>query len=229
MRYLKTFESSEPTIREKVERLVEIYNYLWDNHIEDPENLTGKLSVIFMAYAKPLPHSTFGNPYEFMIDKLITNLETKSYRREEKIGSINELYNKMKDIPKFDRTGRDIYSMMLPLIEAEVDGGKLFTNNYNIAYCYTYDFRYSKYIANYLLKLRIDEEYYDISPDQAHRLSNKDRAQYETMFYKYKLFITELIKDIDPAKYGFNYRLSNYSPDLYKIEIYFTSTKQTIL
>ena len=52
MKYLKYFESqSEPNLKEKIDSIVSMYQYLWDLGIGDSlGNFTGECSIIFTGF-----------------------------------------------------------------------------------------------------------------------------------------------------------------------------------
>lgn len=124
MKHLKYFKesTSEITIKEKLESIVSMYEYIWEKGL-DPDslnNLTGNCSVLFVGCTKVNKGWNIskkdGRPYEFDIDCLLKRLET-DYRRQEKLESIEDLY-KLSLITRSKYSKGEIESILSPVLNS---------------------------------------------------------------------------------------------------------------
>lgn len=128
MRYLKYFEDvNHPTLREKLESIVSMYNYLCDNDMGDSlNNFVGACSVLFIGNLEVNSGWSFGSkvrPYTFDIGGFLSSLES-AYRKDEKLARVEELYTLSK-YERFDKTKKDIEGILKPFLETEMFGGRL--------------------------------------------------------------------------------------------------------
>jgi hypothetical protein len=129
MKYLKYYESNYiPSLREKLESIVDMVNYLFDNNLlSDLNGYFGECSVLFSETIEVRSgRKSQRRPYHYDIDHFIKKLDS-SYKKEKKLKLIETLY-------KLSLTNRHSYKesyfekLFSPLMEFKVFGGKLFSN-----------------------------------------------------------------------------------------------------
>jgi hypothetical protein len=217
MKYLKYFKESqsEITLKEKLESIVMMYQYLWSNHI-DPDslgNFTGKCSVLFtgcMTVNRGWNISKKeGRPYEFDVDCLLKKLET-DYRKEEKLENIEELY-KSSIIPRFKHTKEEIEQFLSPVLNLEVTGDKIIKS-------YEID-PYFNWIKKpcFSIKCKLNEEFLTMDEQEveikkgSEYFDRKDFKEIENEFYSCKRLIKSKIEELDLQKIGFKFSMDDNS------------------
>jgi len=227
MKYLKYFKESqsEITLKEKLESIVMMYQYLWSNHI-DPDslgNFTGKCSVLFtgcMTINRGWNISKKeGRPYEFDVDCLLKKIET-DYRKEEKLKNIEELY-KSSIIPRFKHTKEEIEQFLSPVLNLEVTGDKII-KSYEI----NPFFNSWRKKPSFLIKSKLNDEFLTMDEQEVEikkRNGYFDRKYFkeiEDEFYSYKRLIKSKIEELDLQKIGYKFTMD----DMSYLGLYFSFT-----
>lgn len=227
MKHLKYFKESqsEITLKDKLESIVNMYQYLWSNQV-DPDslgNFTGKCSVLFtvcMQVNKGWNISKKeGRPFEFDVDCLLKKLET-DYRKEEKIKNIEELY-KLSIIPRFKHTKEEIEEFLSPVLNLEVTGDKIIKSYEITTY---FDGWYKK--PCFSIKCKLNEEFLTMDEQEVEvkkgngYFDRRDFREIENEFYSCKRLIKSKIEELNPQKIGFNF----YVDDNSHLGLYFDFT-----
>lgn len=134
MIYLKYFESNEVSLEEKLNSIVDMYNYLCDNGMQDSFGYIGNCSVLFLRHQKSNREYTYKKiykkddemrPYIFYIEPLINDITNNNItRRDEKMKLIEDLYSISK-IQRFNKTKEDILDMFKGIESIESSGIKI--------------------------------------------------------------------------------------------------------
>ena len=227
MKHLKYFKESqsEITLKDKLESIVNMYQYLWSNQV-DPDslgNFTGKCSVLFtgcMQVNKGWNISKKeGRPFEFDVDCLLKKLET-DYRKEEKLKNIEELY-KLSIIPKFKHTKEEIEEFLSSVLNLEVTGDKIIKSYEITPY---FDGWYKK--PCFSIKCKLNEEFLTMDEQEVEvkkgngYFDRNDFREIESEFYSCKRLIKSKIEELNPQKIGFNF----YVDDNSHLGLYFDFT-----
>lgn len=226
MKHLKYFKesTSEITLKEKLESIVSMYEYIWENGF-DPDslgNLTGNCSVLFVGCTKVNSDWNIskkgGRPYEFDIDCLLKRLET-DYRRQEKLEKIEELY-KLSLTPRYKYSKEDIESILSPVLNLEVTGGKMIKSYEIKPYI---DMWRKKTCFN--VKCKLNEEFLTMDEQEVEwkKRANKyegeinDFREIEKEFYSCRRLIISKIEKLNLQKIG----LSFHTYDNTHLSLYF--------
>jgi len=218
MKYLKYFKESqsEITLKDKLESIVNMYQYLWSNHI-DPDslgNFTGKCSVLFtgcMTINRGWNISKKeGRPYEFDVDCLLKKIET-DYRKEEKLKNIEELY-KSSIIPKFHYTKEEVEQFLSTVLNLEVTGDKIiksyeinsYFNGWNKKACFSIRCKLNEEF------LTMDEQEVEIKKGNGY-FDRKDFKEIEDEFYSCKRLVRSKIEELDLQKTGLKFSMDDNS------------------
>ena len=227
MKHLKYFNESqsEITLKDKLESIVNMYQYLWSNQI-DPDslgNFTGKCSVLFTGCMQVNKRWNIskkeGRPFEFDVDCLLKKLET-DYRKEEKIKNIEELY-KLSIIPRFKHTKEEIEEFLSPVLDLEVTGDKIIKSYEITPY---FDGWYKK--PCFSIKCKLNEEFLTMDEQEVEvkkgngYFDRNDFREIESEFYSCKRLIKSKIEELNPQKIGFNF----YVDDNSQLGLYFDFT-----
>lgn len=202
MKYLKSFNENniEPTLREKLESIVDMYEYICaDDDLRDSlNNFIGNCSTLFLNCIKITGKRK--RPYEFNIDCLVSKLNPTYYRIKEKLEDVEKLY-KLSLIPKFKHTKEEIETLLYPILSSELFGGKILssykiTKNLNGWYKY----------ATFVIKCELDEDILLFKKE--HIIRNLDKIKREQLremeveLESYANYILKEVKNIlDPLKF----------------------------
>jgi hypothetical protein len=168
MKYLKYFESqSEPSLKEKLESIVSMYQYLWDLGIGDSlANFTGECSTIFTGFIDNNRGWKSGgkSPYTFKIEDFIKAVDNdKVYGLDRKMETINRLYTLSKST-RFTDTEEDIEKMIRPILDMRNFGEQIikshkisrYYNGWSMKPCYNVEIK-----LNDELFIHSDDQIYD--------------------------------------------------------------------
>lgn len=212
MKYLKYFKESisEITLKEKLESIISMYDYIWENDIDDSFNLTGKCLPIFLTCTefnseyrkfnkgKLIDKKREIRPYEFDIECLLKRLESH-YRKDEILKEIEELYTFSK-ISKFKYTEEEIENILNPVLSRESMGYKII-KSYKIRRFFHGWYKKPCYHIN----INIDPEFLTMDEtDVKNRIyddqHNTSRGilfkELESEFYSYRRRIADEIKSL---------------------------------
>ena len=186
MKYLKYFESiSDPTLRDKLESIVSMYNYICDRVVDHDslEHFYGECIVLFVGCGKTnRKHAYFDTEGRSLyrqivdIDCLIKKLETH-YRKEEELAKIEELYKKSLS-ERYIITNDDLVEILNPVLEADLFGGKIVTE-YKIRPYFGMKWIEGKYYPYFEIAMNIDEELITVANGQS-----KEEKEREFYFVK---------------------------------------------
>jgi hypothetical protein len=201
MKYLKYFKESqsEITLKEKLESIVSMYQYLWSNNV-DPDslgNFTGQCSVLFIGCMSVNRGWSIskkeGRPYEFDVDCLLKKLET-DYRKEEKLQNIEGLYKKSLS-KRYNVTKEEIYKLLEPLINAELFNEKIITNC-DIRTYYQASFKDGTSYPSFSIEFEIDRELITDTPDQSQKDKLREFYFIKTTLNRYLIKIKDKLAEI---------------------------------
>lgn len=227
MKHLKYFKESisEITLREKLESIVSMYQYIWSNQV-DPDSLeyfTGKCSVLFLGCTQVNKGWNIskknGRPYEFDIDCLLKRLET-DYRKEEKLQNIEELY-KLSLIPRFKHTKQQIEEFLSPVLDLVVTGDKIiksyeieqYFNGWTKKPCFSIKCKLNEEF------LTMDEHEVEVKKGNGY-FDRNDFREIENEFYSIKRLIKSKIEELNLQNIGFSFSMYDNS----HLGIYFDFT-----
>lgn len=212
MRYIKYFESKDPTIEEKVYSISGMFTYLCDNDMVDGEldNFVGRCSVLFMGCLDTVHEFRFGKtkgipPYILDTSCLLDKIENNKLP-ETRLKYLDALYE-FSLYPKFIKNLNDIEIILKPLFEFEVVGGNLISKH-KISMCYNMD----RKKPLFSVEIGLDEENFILDQKDAYKLilkTNKSKNDIEKIkhlsddFNHYKKIIKDIIKEINLDQYGF--------------------------
>jgi hypothetical protein len=212
MKHLKYFKESqsEITLKDKLESIVNMYQYLWSNKInpDSLRNFTGNCSVLFtgcMTLNRGWDISKKeGRPYEFDVDCLLKKLEN-DYRKEEKLKNIEVLY-KLSIIPKFKHTKEEVEQFLSPVLNLEVTGDKIIKSYEIEPYFSGWDKK-----ACFTIMCNINEEFLpmdeldvEIKKDNGY-FDRKYFKEIEDEFYSCERLIKSKIHELDLQKFGLQF------------------------
>jgi len=211
MKYLKYFESTtEKTLREKLESIVNMCDYLWSIDTADSLNgYLGKCSVLFTGCLDVNRGWSRGGlkPYEFNIDCLVDKLQTSEYRRQEKLESVEELY-KLSLVKRFNHTKEEIEEILEPVFNFKLIGYKVISS-FRISQHYSWVKR-----PTFTISVTIDEEELQYDKDQISQFFNQKNYDKESKdvinqlhkeFYRLNILISGLVKRLDLKSHGLEY------------------------
>ena len=213
MKHLKYFKESqsEITLKDKLESIVNMYQYLWSNQV-DPDslgNFTGKCSVLFtgcMQVNKGWNISKKeGRPYEFDVDCLLKKLET-DYRKEEKLNNIEELY-KLSVIPKFKHTKEEIEKFLSPVLNLEITGAKIIKEYKIESY-----FNSWRKKPSFLIKCKLNDEFLTMDEadfDRHGSTNRRDFKELEDEFYSYYKLVKIKLSELEINKLECVFNMDN--------------------
>ena len=129
MKYLKYFESqSEPNLKEKIDSIVSMYQYLWNLGIGDSlGNFTGECSTIFTGFIDHNSGWRKGGkaPYSFKVDEFIDAVNNdKVYGMDWKMETIDKLY-RLSLSPRYTDTEEDIERIIKPILDMKNFGEQI--------------------------------------------------------------------------------------------------------
>jgi len=168
MKYLKYFESqSEPNLKEKIDSIVSMYQYLWNLGIGDSlGNFTGECSTIFTGFIDHNSGWRKGGkpPYSFKVDEFIDAVNNdKVYGMDRKMETINKLY-RLSLSTRYTDTEEDIEKMIRPILDMRNFGEQIikshkisrYYNGWSMKPCYNVEIK-----LNNELFIHSDDQIYD--------------------------------------------------------------------
>ena len=171
IKYLKYYESNDiPSLREKLESIVNMANYLFDNDmLSELNNYVGECRVLFNGYIEVRKNQR--KPYQpamrLLVDFFLKDLDS-SYKKENKLKLIETLY-------KLSLTDRHSYKegyfkkLLNPLMEFRVFGGKLFSN-FSIEKHFVLFWVNSIYKPTYRIEFKISDDILYYTHDEIDKL-----------------------------------------------------------
>ena len=242
MIYLKYFEStdSNTTLKEKLESIVDMAYYLFDNNMKDSlSNYIGNCSVLFTG-ACDISRGFWRNKYPlrfymFDVDQLVKIIESglsngRHVTTNDKIELIDKLY-KLSKVERFSDAISDIEHMLEPLTSLKSAGKELF-KNHSIGRFYRTIWANSKYLPCYDLKLKFEDDIFGLSSSQINNLrtnfifngnnvSDKEAkdilSDTESEFYSYMRYIKMKINNMNMGKYEFEIIDNSHLKDFYNL------------
>jgi hypothetical protein len=212
MKHLKYFEStSEPTLKEKLESIVDMAYYLFDNDMKgDLNNFIGNCSVLFTGcvdikggfWSAKYPKRF----YRFDIDCFINKLDD-AHRKEEKLSQVEELY-KLSLIKRHQHTIKDVEKLIKPLINMESYGEDIIEDYEIKPY-----FNGWKKKPCFSIKLLFKPDIYYIDKHQVEELWNTIQGSWRQEEIKYA---KEEIKEVEKEFY---YLLNELKDELKKMNL----------
>ncbi len=222
MKYLKVFESFEdsPTLRDKLDSIIDMYNYLADKDMLDSLGFIGRCTNIFSSYIIPNKEYPLlsNRPYIFEVDKIekLLTLSLSSLsknRKEEKLKEIEEAY-KLSKVKRFDKTKKDIEKIIKPFLELEMFGGKVFTK-----------YKIRQYIDGWYKKpcfsvdLEFDEDMLPLYRNEISKIKSnsenprKDLEEVKSDFDHLDRILDQKLKELEPnlTKNNLKYSISDNS------------------
>ena len=235
MKHIKHFESlSEVDIREKIESIVDMAYYLFDNDMTDTlNNFIGECHTLFMGCSQInrgfTSHKYPKRFYTFDIDCFLKSID-KSYKKEEKLKKIDKLYELSK-IKRFKHTTDDIEKILTPIFKIKSYGEDII-ESYKIRKYFNSQKKkpgFSIYLIikdiYYLDKSKVDtliSNYLNIYTKEELKMIKKELKEIENDFYYLKDYITEEIEKLDLEKLGFSFSTCDFTHlrEFYKLSIF---------
>jgi hypothetical protein len=201
---------SDISIKEKLESIVTMCDYLWSIDTADSLNgFYGKCSALFTGCLDVNRGWSSGGlkPYEFNIDCLVDKLQTSEYRRQEKLESVEELY-KLSLVKRFNHTKEEIEEILEPVFNFKLIGYKVISS-FRISQHYSWVKR-----PTFTISVTIDEEELQYDKDQISQFFNEREWNKESKntinqlnkeFYRLTTLISGLVKNLDLKSHGLEY------------------------
>lgn len=224
MKFLKYFKEStqEPTLKEKLESIVDMAYYLFDNDAKDSlNNFIGNCSILFTGYLDI--RGAFWRAkypkrfYRFEVDELLNMLETGKDKKgrhvmtEDKLKQIEELYPLSK-LKRHTYTKEEIEKMLLPVFDLELFENKIIIKHTIELYYNSWEKK-----PGYALKLFLDEELFELDFSKIARIKDevydttKKRKLLQTVenhFYRYYNMIKSKLQELNLESKGLKLSLS---------------------
>ena len=216
MKYLKYFESqSEPNLKEKLDSIVSMYQYLWDLGIGDfLGNFTGECSTIFTGFIGHNSGWRKGGkaPYSFKVDEFIDAVNNdKVYGMDRKMETIDKLY-RLSLSPRYTDTEEDIEKMIRPILDMKNFGEQIVKSHkisryYNGRYmrpCYKVDLVLNDELFLYAdIEIQDYKSIYDTSINREERKDAESKLrEVDKELYQIVRSVKSKLNTIDLGKYG---------------------------